>query len=190
MVFAKIGLFFESIRFKLLSFFIFFKVKPNHLTLAGGAVCVFAGLIAGLGFYAVAGFIFLFGSLLDAFDGALARRIKEETKFGAFLDSVTDRLGEGSLFLGLLYYEILNGSQTTAFIVALALFASILVSYVRARGESLALEPHGGIAPRQVRVPITVAALFLPSILQFAMLLLSILGFITVIQRALKAYKG
>jgi len=190
MVFAKLGSLFESIRFKLLSLFILFKLKPNHLTLVGGIVCIFAGLIAGLGFYTIAGFVFLFGSLLDAFDGALARRINEETKFGAFLDSVTDRLGEGTLLLGVLYYESLNGNSRTAFIVALALFASLLVSYVRARGESLALEPRGGIAPRQVRVPIMVAALFLPSMLQFAMLLISILSFITVIQRSFKAYKG
>ena len=190
MVFSKTGPLFESIRFRLLSIFIFLKLKPNHLTLVGGIVCIFAGLIAGFGFYTISGFVFLFGSLLDAFDGALARRINEETKFGAFLDSVTDRLGEGTLLLGVLYYESSNGDPGTAFIVALALFTSLLVSYVRARGESLALEPRGGISPRQVRVPIMVAALFLPSMLQFAMLLISILSFITVIQRSLKAYKG
>jgi len=190
MVFSKIGSLFESIRFRLLSGFIFFRLKPNHLTLSGGIVCIFAGLIAGIGFYVIAGFLFLFGSALDAFDGALARRINEETKFGAFLDSVTDRLGEGTLLLGVLYYESSSGRTGTAFIVALALFASLLVSYVRARGESLSLKPHGGIAPRQVRVPIMVAALFLPTILQFAMVLISILSFITVIQRSLKAYKS
>ena len=133
--------------------------------------------------------MFLFGSLLDAFDGELARKINQETKAGAFLDSLTDRLGEGALLLGILYFESLKGDELAAFIVSLALFSSLLVSYVRARVESLGLSSVGGIAPRQIRVPLMVSALFFPAILKFMMMFIALISFVTVIQRSFGAFK-
>ena len=189
MVLSKAVLLLESIRSRILALFIFFNLKPNHLTLMGGIICIFAGVAAGLGYYIISGIVFLFGSVLDAFDGELARRTDRETKFGAFLDSLTDRFGEGSLLLGILYYESLNGEKVTAFIVAIALFSSLLVSYVRARGESLDLSASGGIAPRQVRVPLMIIPLFFPIILQIVMITLALISFVTVVQRSFSAFR-
>ncbi len=189
MVFSKAVLIFEPIRYKILDLFIFFNLKPNHLTLTGGIICISAGIAAGLGYYTISGIMFLFGSLLDAFDGELARRIDQETKVGAFLDSLTDRLGEGALLLGVLYYESLKGDELTAFIVALALFSSLLVSYIRARVESLGLSSSGGIAPRQVRVPLMIIPLFFPVILKSVMMFIVLISFVTVIQRSFGAFR-
>ena len=108
---------------------------------------------------------------------------------GAFLDSLTDRLGEGALLLGILYYESLKGDELAAFIVSLALFSSLLVSYVRARVESLGLSSDGGIAPRQVRVPLMIIPLFFPVILKFVMVFIVLISFITVIQRSFGAFR-
>ena len=189
MVLSKALLILNPVRSKILDLFIFLNLKPNHLTLMGGIICISAGIAAGLGYYTQSGIIFLFGSLLDAFDGELARRSDEETRSGAFLDSLTDRFGEGSLLLGIIYCESVKGDEFTAFIVSLALFSSLLVSYVRARVESLGLSSVGGIAPRQIRVPLMVSALFFPAILKFMMMFIALISFVTVIQRSFGAFK-
>ena len=93
---------------------------PNGITLLGFAVaCAGAGLAAA-GYLLAGGLVFLLGSVLDLFDGALARQTGRATPFGAFLDSVLDRLGEAALFLGLAIYAIraLEGDHLMLFMVS------------------------------------------------------------------------
>ncbi len=132
---------------------------PNGITLLGFAVaCIGAGLAAA-GYLLIGGLVFLLGSVLDLFDGALARYTDQATPFGALLDSVLDRLGEAALFLGLAIYAILyveDSDRLLLFMVSLvlALTFSQAVSYARARGESLGIETRAGFMTRPERVVI------------------------------------
>jgi len=138
-----------------------FGLMPNTITLAG---------LAGnaLGAYFLARGSFLVGSLLvlvmgpiDALDGAMARLRGEASDFGAFVDSVTDRYSELFIYGGLLVWFV--STQQTALIV-LTFFAaagSVLVSYVKARAESLKFDARGGMLTRFERYLILAPALLL-----------------------------
>ena len=141
---------------------------PNGISVLGFAVaCTGAGLAAA-GYLLAGGLVFLLGSVLDLFDGALARHTGKATPFGALLDSVLDRLGEAALFLGLAIYAVreLDGERWVLwgtsldrlmlFIVTLllALVFSQAVSYARARGEGLGIETRAGFMTRPERVVI------------------------------------
>ena len=130
-------------------------VRPNHLTVLGALIAVGAGYLVGQGALLPAGLVFLAGSLMDGLDGALARHTDSVSRTGAFLDSVLDRVGEAALFIGLSFYFAGEDDALAVVATAAALALSMLVSYARARAESLGLN-RGGIilAPRPVRVAI------------------------------------
>jgi archaetidylinositol phosphate synthase len=125
-----------------------------------------------------AGILLLLSGLFDATDGAMARLCSEESNFGAFLDSVLDRVSEIIVYWGLIYSRLVEWSIGLA-----ALSASLMVSYARARGEQLGAEMKGvGIAERPERLLILTVAAFLD---QFTagILLITLLSVITVLQR-------
>ena len=132
-------------------------LTPNVITLLGFGISVAgAGLVAS-GWLFAGGIIFLLGSFLDLFDGALARLTGTASPFGALLDSVFDRLGEASLFVGLAIYSFRAnfGDGQIQFFVTVLLLALIFsqgVSYLRARGEGLGAFTRSGIMTRTERV--------------------------------------
>ncbi len=130
-----------------------------------------------------AGLIFLAGSLLDGLDGALARHTGSESRTGAFLDSVLDRIGEATLQIGLVAYFIDEGDDVAVVATAAAMALSMLVSYTRARAEGLGLNYSGTIvAPRPVRVLILAAGLMI-SQPRIAVILVGVLSALSVLQR-------
>ena len=138
-------------------FFRTLGLTPNSITLLGFAVCVAAAILVGYGWLLIGGLVFLVGGGLDLFDGALARLTGKATPFGALLDSVFDRLGEASLFVGLAIYGLRAGFEepfTLFFLTALmlALIFSQGVSYLRARGEGLGVFTRAGVMTRPERV--------------------------------------
>lgn len=135
-------------------------VRPNHLTILGALIAVGAGYLASEGALLPAGLIFLAGSLMDGLDGALARYTDSVSRTGAFLDSVMDRVGEAAPLIGLNFYFAQKEDTIAVVATVAALALSMLVSYARARAESLGLN-RGGIilAPRPVRVVILSAGL-------------------------------
>ena len=90
--------------------------------------------------------------MFDLFDGALARETGRATPFGALLDSVVDRFAEVVVLLGLLVYYLDRSSAEGSVLVYLALAASLMVSYVRARAEGLEIECEVGVMTRPERV--------------------------------------
>ena len=84
-------------------------LTPNIVTLMGFAVSVAGAALVATGWLFVGGVVFLLGGFLDLFDGALARLTGRDSPFGALLDSVFDRLGEASLFVGLAIYGFQAG---------------------------------------------------------------------------------
>lgn len=132
-------------------------VAPNAITTVGTLVIVAAGLAFGTGAVRGAGFLLLLSGLFDILDGQVARQGGRATTFGAFYDSTLDRVGESALFAGIAVYFLRGGvaperlmPAVLAAIVALA--ASLLVSYTRARAEGLGLDCRVGIAARAERI--------------------------------------
>lgn len=140
-------------------------LTPNAITLLGFAVCVAGAAMTALGWPLYGGIVFLAGGILDLFDGALARLTGRASPFGALLDSVFDRLGEASLFVGLGVYYLLDAGLPPAQLLAsmlavlLGLVFSQGVSYLRARGEGLGAFTRAGIMTRTERVAILGAGL-------------------------------
>jgi CDP-diacylglycerol--glycerol-3-phosphate 3-phosphatidyltransferase len=99
-------------------------------------------------------------SLVDAFDGPLARLRGEPRDFGAFVDSVSDRYAELLTYAGLLWYSLQHQDTWLSLAVYFAAFGSVLVSYTRARAQSLGYEAKVGIFSRVERIFILGLALF------------------------------
>ncbi len=169
------------------------RVSPNALTAAGVTLCVAGSVLVYFEyrdeylFYWLGGGVFVIGSILDILDGALARQSGKQTPFGAFLDSTTDRVGEGFM-LGAIALVFFRHANEVALGFAIAAVAgSFLVSYARARAEALGLRGDVGIGSRAERVVvISVGLAFAPwGALPWVIYLLAATAWITVLQRIL-----
>ena len=129
-------------------------VAPNAVTLAALALNVVAALlIAGTALGPVeAGAVVLAVGFLDAIDGTVARHTGRVTAYGGVLDAVVDRVSESALLVGLLAASLAQGERLDVLACAAALGTFPLVSYVRAKAESLGQRITTGLANRSVRV--------------------------------------
>ena len=128
------------------------RLTPNSLTLLGLVVAGASAYLLSIGELWAGGVALLASGLFDLFDGALARATGRASRFGAFLDSVVDRVSEVVVLLGLLIFYV-NRTETEGIVlVYLALAGSIMVSYMRARAEGLSIECNIGIMTRPERI--------------------------------------
>ena len=132
-------------------------VPPNAITTVGTIVLIGSGVAFGLSKVRLGGFLLLLSGVFDILDGQVARQGGMSTTFGAFYDSTVDRIGEAAVFTGLIIYFLTGPLPLelvpTAFAAGLiALVASLLVSYTRARAEGLGVECKVGIAARAERI--------------------------------------
>ena len=131
----------------------------------------------------------------DLFDGAVARASnKGISKWGALLDSTLDRLSDGAIFIGALIYFI-DQNDPLIPVLLIATFASFMVSYIKARAESLLIKCEGGLAERGERVMIILTAYGLHGLgVNYAMAvgiwLLALISVFTMIQRMMIVYKA
>ena len=142
---------------------------PNALTVVGFGISLGAGVAAGFGAWIVAGLLVVFGGVFDLFDGALARATNRVSRLGAFLDSVFDRAGEAVIYLGIIAASQAAGFTPGTILGGAAMAASFMVSYTRAKSESLGFTPGSkmanvGVAPREVRLVILTIGLFLTGV--------------------------
>lgn len=164
------------------------RVHPNLITLCG---LLLVG-VGSLALYAelkwVALILLSAGALLDAVDGTLARRSELHSDFGAFLDSTVDRVSDALPFvaLGVLYAE--RGEPLLVILAFLALISSYLVSYARAKAESVGVFGLGGAFERAERWVILVLGLLL-DLLPLALLIISLGSMVTVGQRVYEVKK-
>src|SRR5437660_12295726 len=133
------------------------RVRPTLITTVGTLVVLACAGACALGRARGGGLLLLVSGLLDMVDGRVARRGGLVTTFGAFYDSTLDRVGEAALFSGIAIYFLRGGvapERVTLAVAAclVALTASLLVSYTRARAEGLGLSVKVGIAQRAERV--------------------------------------
>lgn len=134
-------------------------LSADALTVIGFLVACAGALLAALGAWLPAGIVATLGATFDMLDGAVARLTGSASRLGAFLDSVFDRWGEGVVYLGIIMGSTAAGFETGAWLSAAALVSAYMVSYARARAESLGFAPGKGmaavgLAPREVRVVI------------------------------------
>ncbi len=129
-------------------------LSPNQLTLLGTLVSLLAAVALAWGCFGWATLLLLVGSLGDLADGAVARARGMETLFGAFLDSSLDRLVDMGLFFGLILYYSGVSELSGMLLAGWALMASVLISYAKARAESLLPSFSGGVFERGERIAI------------------------------------
>ena len=169
------------------------RVTPNALTTAGVSLCLAAAVIVyfeyrdQLLFFWLGAFVFVVGSILDILDGALARAGGKTTPFGSFLDSTTDRVGEGAMLGAIALIFSLQGNEVALGATIAAVAGSFLVSYTRAKAEALGLRGDVGFGSRAERVIVITAGLVLApwGALQWAIYLLTVTAWLTVLQRIL-----
>ena len=112
-------------------------LTPNMFTFLGLAVNSWAAAMFAMGRFRAAAAILFLAGFLDIADGQVARRVGRVTAFGAFLDSTLDRYSDLGLYLGLVVYYTLIGRPFYMALAAVAMASSFMVSYSRARAESL-----------------------------------------------------
>ncbi len=174
------------------------RVTPNVLTTAGVSLCLAAAVLVPfedradkLFVYWLAAGIFVVGSLLDILDGALARAGGKSTPFGAFIDSTTDRVGEGAMLAAIALVFAHHGRDWAVVLSVAAVVGSFLVSYTRAKAEALGLTGDVGLGSRAERVVLITAGLvFAPwGGLPWAIVALAATAWLTVVQRILHVRK-
>jgi phosphatidylglycerophosphate synthase len=170
-------------------------LTPNALTVIGFLGTCVAAVAAALEAWPLAGALVLTFGIFDLFDGTLARATGRVSRFGAFLDATLDRAGEAVVYVGITVGCLGAGFVLGALLAPAAMAAAFMVSYARARAESLGFAPGSGLAnvglaPREVRIVILVLGLLTaggPTLdaLAIALGLIAILGALTTLQRTL-----
>lgn len=159
-------------------------ISPNSFTLAGVIITSMAAAALILGNPRVGGLLILIGGLCDSIDGSLARSCGKATRFGALLDSAIDRYSEFAMFFGIITYFMRMQDYYTSVVAFLALCGSIMVSYCRARAESLGFESQAGFMQRAERIVfLGSGALFHPVLFKLSIWLVAIFANFTAFQR-------
>jgi len=167
------------------------RLTPNAISLTGFALCLVAAALIWQEEWLLGGVAFVVGSVCDMLDGRYSRMSGKGSPFGAFLDSTLDRLEEGAVLTAVGYQFSRAGDDLAVAAVVVAVLASLMVSYTRARAEALGVECKVGIADRPVRVVILSvglilaegAGLFDVELLEPAVYALAGLSVVTVAQR-------
>ncbi len=163
-------------------------ITPNVITLLGFLLNLVVAYLIMIDQVRWAGGVFLIAAGADAIDGTLARQLGVRNKFGAFWDSTLDRLSESFVIMAIGYVFAAQGEPWGVLIAFLALIASYLVSYTRARGEGLGVDVKVGIGTRVERFIVMALALVLNQLL-IGLIVIVVLAGITVLQRMWVVYK-
>jgi CDP-diacylglycerol---glycerol-3-phosphate 3-phosphatidyltransferase len=174
------------------------RLTPNAISLTGFVLCVVAAFLVTQRLFFLSGIVFILGSVCDTLDGRYSRMSGKGTAFGAFLDSTLDRIEEGVVLTTVAAYFAWKDKQFAVSACVVAVLASLMVSYTRARAEALGVECKVGIATRAVRVVILSAGLLFArgasladfQLLEPAVYVLAGLSTITVLQRIFHVRKA
>ncbi len=162
-------------------------IHPNTITVIGLLLQVGVALVFGLGYIRLGGWLLFVVAPIDALDGAVARALGKQSRFGAFLDSTLDRIADAVLILGLTAHYLHQEAYLLAALLLISLVAVMMVSYIRARAEALGFPCKVGLLTRVERIFLIAAltGLGLPLLMAWALAVLSVF---TVIQRILYVY--
>src|SRR5712691_1142589 len=157
-------------------------LRPNHLTVCGLGVSVAAAVAFASGRTRLAGVLLVLAGLFDYFDGSLARASGQVTPFGGFLDSVIDRYSDLVVLLGMVLLFVRAGNGRGIAITMVALIGTVMVSYTKARAESIGVACNVGFMERPERMICMIAGAVL-DLLEPALWVLALLTNATAVHR-------
>ena len=157
-------------------------LTPNRVTFLGLLVSAGCAYLLSQGMFVAGGGVLILAGMMDMVDGALARRGGTASPQGALLDSVVDRVAEATVFLGLLVYYLEPVSATEIVLINVSLVGSLMVSYLRARGEGLGVDCRVGIMTRPERVVALAVGLLLGQV-TIALAVIAVLTVFTTLHR-------
>jgi CDP-diacylglycerol--glycerol-3-phosphate 3-phosphatidyltransferase len=164
-------------------------LTPDHLTVAGIVIAVGAAVMIGRGQLIIGLVLVILAALPDLFDGALAKASDASSQRGAFFDSVIDRLTDATLFGGVAWYLASNDSPHMSMLPFAIMALSSIISYQRAKAESLGLDAKGGLMERAERIILLCFGLLFSSILVPILWVMLVLTAITAVQRFVKVWR-
>ncbi len=171
------------------------RISPNVLTFIGLVINVGAAVLFGYAnsdnqqrMFLYAGLVIIGAGIFDMVDGRVARATGQVTTFGAFFDSVIDRFSDVALFFGLLVYYARANRFFYVVLVALVMTLSIMVSYARARAESLIPKCKVGFMERPERVVLVIIGA-LWNRMAAVLWVMAVLSLLTVIHRIWFTYQ-
>ena len=164
-------------------------ISPNMITAMGLLVSMVAAYFIADGSLVLGGIVMLAGAIMDMFDGAVARMTGKANAFGAFWDSVLDRLGEAAILFGLLAFYVREGNELGAYLAFGTVVLSIMVSYSRARAEGLNVQGDVGFMGRPERIVVMGIGL-LAQLPLYAMGLVMVVSAVTIAQRTAHVWRN
>jgi CDP-diacylglycerol--glycerol-3-phosphate 3-phosphatidyltransferase len=173
------------------------NVSPNTITTVGTLLTVAAGVVYGTGHIMTAGWLMAVTAFFDVLDGSVARRTGRSTRFGAFYDSSLDRVADGALMSGLTVFYAVNPIHHNIYMAVVCLVGMVgtfLISYTRARAESIGIDAKVGVMQRPERIvllsaPQALFGLFWNGwVLIGIVILLAVTAWITAVQRIVFVY--
>jgi CDP-diacylglycerol--glycerol-3-phosphate 3-phosphatidyltransferase len=172
------------------------RINPNLLTLMGLAVNTYAAFLFGYAngenqrrMFFYAGLVIIGSGFFDLVDGRVARASNQVTRFGGFFDSVVDRYSDASLFFGLLVFYARGNRFFYVVLTALVMISAIMVSYTRARAESLIGQCRVGFMERPERLVLLIIGALFSWVMAPVLWVLAVLSTLTVIHRILYTWQ-
>lgn len=165
------------------------RLTPDHFTLLGLLMACAAAVSIGLGELQLGFVLLVLSALPDLLDGALAKASDLASQRGAFFDSVIDRVSDAVVLGGVAWYFSVEQDPRTALIPFAVMGLSLLISYERAKAESLGLHAKGGLMERAERIVVLCVGLLFGSLLLWVMWLMLVLTAYTAVQRFIKVWR-
>jgi phosphatidylinositol phosphate synthase len=165
------------------------KLTPDHLTIIGLVVGVGAAVAIGAGYLQLGLLLVVLAALPDLLDGALAKASGAASQRGAFFDSTVDRMTDALLFGGVAWHLATVSSPHMSLLPFAVMAMSSLISYQRAKAESLGLDAKGGLMERAERVVLLCIGLLFEPLLIPVLWLMLVLTTITAGQRFVKVWR-
>ena len=173
----------------ILAFLLWTGIYPWQLSLLSLFLNVVVGARIVSGDWLVAGVLLIVAGLCDVFDGSVARQRGLESRSGAFLDSVLDRVSDTILFACLFWALAAKGETTNAALALATLVVSLSVSHVRAEAEAVGVSLTEGLFQRLERFLALMVGLLIPGAMHAVLILLTVLGGVTLLQRGWSAVR-
>ena len=164
-------------------------LSPDHFTLLGLCVAAASAVAIGTGKMQLGLLLVICSALPDLLDGALAKASNSASQRGAFFDSVVDRVSDSFLFGGVAWFYASSDTPQFSIVPFAILGASLIISYERAKAESLGLYAKGGLMERAERIILLCFGLLFDSLLKWVMVVMLILVVMTAVQRFVKVWK-
>ncbi len=163
-------------------------ITADHLTAFGGAMAIGVCLSFGFGNLPLAFLFGVFSAVPDVLDGAVAKASGTASPRGAFFDSVVDRVSDALILIGVAWYFSNTHGGNWALLPMAVLAASMLISYERARAESLGFDARGGLMERAERLILLGLGALFPVLLVPILVLMLVLTLVTAGQRFAKVW--